>query len=80
MKKWVWVVSILLLLYLIAIPVVSIVQTLYIGIPPEASLGMTMPLYKEALVVFLIMVIGIVIELFVKKKKGYLEESTREKP
>lgn len=37
MKKWAWVVSILLLLYLIAIPVVSIVQTLYIGIPPEAS-------------------------------------------
>lgn len=79
MKKWVWVVSILLLLYLIAIPVVSIVQTLYIGIPPEASIGMTMPLYKETLVVFLIMMIGIVIELFIKKKKGYLEESTREK-
>lgn len=80
MKKWAWVVSILLLLYLIAIPVVSIVQTLYIGIPPEASIGMTMPLYKETLVVFLIMMIGIVIELFIKKKKGYLEESTRGKP
>ena len=51
-----------------------------LGFHLKHPIGMTMPLYKETLVVFLIMMIGIVIELFIKKKKGYLEESTREKP
>lgn len=79
MKKLAWIITVLLLLYLVAIPAVSIVRTLCIGIPSEETfLGgktfTTMPLYKESLVLFLCLTLGIVVEFFIKKKRGYFKE------
>lgn len=79
MKKLAWAVTILLLLYLVAMPVVSIVRSLYIGIPSgDALFGgeafMTLPLYKESIVLFLVMILGILVEFFIRKRKGYFKE------
>ena len=67
MKKWGWssivaaFLGILLAFYVVAIPTAHIIQTLHDGVPVELhGLGktyMTMPLFKEELFLFVVMVV-----------------------